>query len=138
MIENSGRLTVCFDDPFWVGIFERIEDGRLSACKVIFGAEPKDCEVWELVLHHYYELEFSPTVKTEQKQIADNPKRRRRNAKKQLQNTYVGTKAQQALAAQREERKIERKKISREQREADMQRRLDIRRQKRKEKHKGH
>lgn len=138
MIENGGRLTVCFDDPFWVGVFERVEDGMLSACKVIFGAEPKDCEVWELVLHHYYELKFSPAVKTEQKQIADNPKRRRRNAKKQLQNTYVGTKAQQALAAQREERKSERKKVSREQREADIQRRFDLRRQKRKEKHKGH
>ena len=29
-----GRLTVFFEDPFWVGVFERIENGRLSAAKV--------------------------------------------------------------------------------------------------------
>lgn len=35
-------LTVYFEDPFWVGVFERIDDGKLSVCKVTFGAEPKD------------------------------------------------------------------------------------------------
>ena len=37
-----GKLTVYFEEPFWVGIFERIEDGKLSVAKVTFGAEPKD------------------------------------------------------------------------------------------------
>ena len=32
------RLVVYFEDPFWVGIFERTEDGKLSAAKVTFGA----------------------------------------------------------------------------------------------------
>ena len=22
------KLTVCFDDPFWVGVFERMDDGK--------------------------------------------------------------------------------------------------------------
>lgn len=35
----QGRLTVYFEDPFWVGVFERIENGKLSAAKVTFGAE---------------------------------------------------------------------------------------------------
>ena len=52
----KASLTVFFEDPFWVGVFERIEDGKLSVCKVTFGAEPKDYEVWDYVLHHYYEL----------------------------------------------------------------------------------
>ena len=26
----EARLTVYFDDPFWVGVFERIEDSKLS------------------------------------------------------------------------------------------------------------
>ena len=38
----QGRLTVYFEDPFWIGVFERIENGKLSAAKVTFGAEPKD------------------------------------------------------------------------------------------------
>ncbi len=36
------KLTVYFDEPFWVGVFERYEDGKLSAAKVTFGAESKD------------------------------------------------------------------------------------------------
>ena len=32
-----GRLTVFFEDPFWVGVFERIENCMLSAAKVTFG-----------------------------------------------------------------------------------------------------
>ena len=43
-------LTVYFENPFWVGVFERIEGGKLSVCKVTFGAEPKDYEVWSFVL----------------------------------------------------------------------------------------
>lgn len=119
MNETIGTLIVYFEDPFWVGVFERIEEGNLSVCKVTFGAEPKDYEVWEFVLRHYYELKFSPALKTEIKQTADNPKRRQRNVKKQLRNVGIGTKSQQALAAQQEEMKSERKQISKEQREAE-------------------
>ena len=39
-----GKLTVYFEEPFWVGIFEHIEDGKLSVAKVTFGVEPKDYE----------------------------------------------------------------------------------------------
>ena len=94
MNEIIGALTVYFDSPFWVGVFERVEDGKLSVCKVTFGAEPKDYEVWEFVLRHYQDLKFSPTVKAELKQSADNPKRRQRNIKKQLQTVGIGTKSQ--------------------------------------------
>lgn len=138
MNETIRTLIVYFEDPFWVGVFERIEEGNLSVCKVTFGAEPKDYEVWEFVLRHYYELKFSPALKTEIKQTADNPKRRQRNVKKQLRNVGIGTKSQQAPAAQQEEMKTERKQISKEQREAEKQRQFELKQQKRKEKHRGH
>ena len=131
------KLTVYFDDPFWVGVFERIEDGKLSVCKVTFGAEPKDYEVWEFVLRHYSELKFSPAVETGVRQTADNPKRRQRNAKKQLERTGVGTKSQQALQMQLEQNKQERKIKSREQKQAEAERQFALRQQKKKEKHKG-
>ena len=134
----NAALTVFFDDPFWVGVFERIEDGKLSVCKVTFGAEPKDYEVWEYVLQHYHKLEFSPAVETGIRQAADNPKRRQRNARKQLADTGIGTKAQQALQKQREEMKTERKEQSREEREAEKQRQFELRQQKKKERHRGH
>ena len=50
MDKVSGRLTVFFEAPFWVGVFECISDGKLSVCKVTFGAEPKDYEVCDFVL----------------------------------------------------------------------------------------
>ncbi len=138
MDETSGKLTVYFEEPFWVGVFERISDGKLSVCKVTFGAEPKDYEVWGFILKHYSNLKFSPAVETEVKQTADNPKRRQRNVRKQLQSSGVGTKSQQALQMQRELMKNERRQISKEQREAEKQRQFELKQQKRKEKHRGH
>lgn len=41
------KLTVYFAEPFWVGVFERICDGKLSVAKVTFGAEPKDYDIQE-------------------------------------------------------------------------------------------
>ena len=48
----SGRLTIFFEEPFWIGVFERISDGKLSVCKVTFGAEPKGYEIPELARNH--------------------------------------------------------------------------------------
>ena len=131
-------LTVFFEDPFWVGVFERIDDGKLSVCKVTFGAEPKDYDVWEFILQNYDKLVFSPAVETETKQTADNPKRRLRNARKQTERSGIGTKSQQALQLQREELKTERRQISREQRDAEAQRRFEMKQLKKKEKRRGH
>ena len=135
---GSGSLTVFFEDPFWVGVFERMIDGKLSACKVTFGTEPKDCEVWELVLKHYYELSFSPAVENEVRQTPDNPKRRQRNAGKLMERSGVSTKSQEALQKQLEALKTERRRISREEREAEEQRRFALKQEKRREKQKGH
>ena len=38
---TTGSLTVLFEDPFWIGLFEMIDQQGLRACKVTFGAEPK-------------------------------------------------------------------------------------------------
>ena len=131
-------LTVYFDEPFWVGVFERTEDGRLSVCKVTFGAEPKDYEVWAFVLEHYHQLTFSPAVEAETRQAADNPKRRQRNAGKQMARSGIGTKSQQALQMQLEQTKQERKVKSREQKLAEIERQFALKQQKKREKHKGH
>ena len=137
MDKVSGKLTIFFEEPFWVGVFERVSDGKLSVCKVTFGAEPKDYEVYEFVLKNYYQLQFSPAVATGVKEASRNPKRVQREVRKQVQNTGIGTKSQQALKLQQEQLKIERKIVSREQREAEKQRQFELKQQKRKEKHRG-
>jgi len=132
------KLTVFFDEPFWVGIFEHIEDAKLFVAKVTFGAEPKDCEVYDFIINHYYDLQFSPAVAAVIKETKKNPKRVQRDVKKQLQNTGIGTKSQQALKLQREQYKTERKIKSREQKQTEAERRFVLKQQKRKDKHRGH
>ncbi|MGI6041248.1 MAG: YjdF family protein [Candidatus Alectryocaccobium sp.] len=137
MGESIGKLTVYFDDPFWVGVFERIEDEKLSVCKVTFGAEPKDYEVLEFILKNYGQLKFSPSVDVKVRKEAKNPKRIQREARKEIAQSGIGTKSQQALQQQREENKLIRKSISKQKKEAEKQRQYDLKQQKRKEKHKG-
>ena len=138
MDKASGKLTVYFEEPFWVGVFERIEDGKLSVAKVTFGAEPKDYEVQEYIQKYYFSLKFSPAVDTVVKDIKRNPKRMQREAKKQMQETGIGTKSQQALKLQQEQNKQERKVRSREKKEADELRMFELKQQKKREKHRGH
>ena len=134
----ESKLTIYFEEPFWVGVFEELDGDKLSVCRMVFGAEPTDAEIYDFILKHYYHLRFSAPVKAEFKQKADNPKRRQRNARKQLENTGIGTKSHQALQKQYEENKAERKIKTREQREAEKQRQFELKQQKRKEKHRGH
>ena len=137
MGEVKTRLTVYFEEPFWVGIFERYESGKLSVAKVTFGAEPKDCDVYEFILNHYYSLQFSPAVAAVVKETKKNPKKMQRDIRETLRNTGVGTKSQQALKLQQEQNKQERKLKSREQKAAEEKRMFELKQQKKKEKHRG-
>ena len=138
MNKVSGKLTVYFEEPFWVGVFERIEDGKLSVAKVTFGAEPKDYEVQEYIQKYYFSLKFSPVVETIVKDIKRNPKWMQREARKQTIEIGIGTKSQQALKLQQEQNKQERKERSRKKKEAEEQRMFELKQQKKREKHKGH
>lgn len=136
MCKVIGSLTVYFDDPFWVGVFEIYQSGRLTAAKVTFGAEPKDSEVYEFVLQNYFRLKFSPPVETLLKEKKTNPKRLQREARK-IPAKYVGTKSQQALKLQQEQNKSVRKLAARERKAEKKQRDFELKQKKRREKHKG-
>lgn len=131
------KLTVFFEEPFWVGYFERIENGSLSVAKVTFGAEPKDYEIYDFILKNYYNLQFSPAVSTVVKERKINPKRMQRDIKKQLLNTGIGTKSQQALKLQQEQFKLMHKQKSKEQKYAESKRKFELKQQKKKNKHRG-
>lgn len=134
----KAKLTVLFDPPFWVGVFERESGGRYEACRVVFGAEPRDFEVYAYILDHYDRLDFSPALQTEtgvERELS--PKRAQRLARRQTQLAGIGTKAQQALQLQREQNTTQRRTLSREAREAEEARRFRLRQEKRKKKHKG-
>lgn len=109
-----------FENPFWIGLYERIDGDKYEVCKITFGAEPKDYEVYDFLLKNWHKLKFSPPVKTDKvEEHKINPKRMQREINSQLENKGIGTKAQQALKLQHEQTKIERKTKSREQKEAE-------------------
>ncbi len=133
------KLTVFYEDPFWVGVFERLDEGLLETSRVVFGSEPKDYEVYAFVLEHYYSLKFSRPVKVEvQSDRRINPKRLQRKVKKETSESGIGTKAQQAMKLEHEARKQEQKTTSRQKREEFVQLKFERRQEKRKEKKKGH
>ena len=138
MDKVSLTFRVFFEDPFWVGVFERIENGRLSAAKVTFGAEPKEPELLIYLLRHYYRLPFSPAVETAVKPAHHNPKRAQREAGRQTAQVGIGTKSQQALQLQQEQNKQVRKRRSRARKQADAERLYALKQQQKREKHKGH
>jgi len=135
----SSKLTVYFENPFWVGVFERHADGNLQVCKVVFGAEPKDGELYEFILTKWNNLVFSDAITDSSFRLKPvNPKRIQRLVKKEVANSGIGTKAQQALKLQYEKGKSERKIIAQLESDQSMERKYMLHRQKHKEKLKGH
>ena len=135
---QKSRLTVYYDGALWIGVYERISDGQLEACKITFGAEPKDYEIYQFLLENWKNLRFSPPVDVEKKTEGKiNPKRMQRMIKKQLESNGTGTKSQQAIKLQKEENKVIHKEKSRRQKEEEKQRQFELKQQKRKEKHRG-
>ena len=137
-IRVSSTLTIYHDGQFWVGMFERVEGGRLSACRVVFGAEPSHEEIQRLVCKRWCDLRFTESaISAEVPQAASNPKRRQREAARELKQKGPSTKAQQALSEEREALAQERKADARERREQIKQQRFELRQEKRKQKHRG-
>ena len=130
-------LTVYFEAPFWVGVVQRHCRGKLTAAKTTFGAEPSDQEVWQWVLGRWHTLRFSPAVKAPIPWRPASPKRAQRQAAQTLAQHGVGTKAQQALAAQRGQNKEKRQKEQKQRRQALAEQKFLRRRQKHLEKHRG-
>jgi signal transduction histidine kinase len=137
-MDVQAKLTVFFEEPFWVGIFERQYGNFLEAAKFTFGAEPKDYDVYDVILKNWHRLDFSPPVtEAAMTEHRPNPKRVQREIRAQLSQKGVGTKAQQALKQQHEQLVSQRKTESRLKCEETMRIKFEQRQQKKKEKHKG-
>lgn len=136
----SFNLTVFFEDPFWVGLFSIVEGDSACYCRVVFGGEPSDIEIYQYLHNNYRNLHFSDAlpVVIEEPRIK-NPKRRQREANRKLQQTPGEKKSytviKQTLQSQQKEiHKTDSKKKAIEHEEYV----LKLKQIKRKEKHKGH
>jgi hypothetical protein len=137
--EKMNKLTVFYENPFWVGIFEREEGRKYQTSRIVFGPEPRDVEIYEFVLKNYSKLKFSRPVKSEGiKEKKINPKRLQRQVMKEQKKQGISTKAQDAMRLEREENKKERKHKSKEQRELEKKQRFEQKQAKKKDKKRGH
>lgn len=134
----EGKLTVYFEDPFWVGVFEREDETGYRVCRVVFGPEPTDSELLAYIQQEYPSLDFSEPLKSRMEIVKKkNFKRVQREVRREMEEG-VETKAQRAMQAALEMNKREREVISRERREEEKELKFKLRREKRKEKHRGH
>ena len=80
-ISVSSTLTVYHDGQFWVGLAEHVEDGGYGAARIVFGTEPSDEEILQLVVGKWEKLAFFGDDPTEANKPAKNPKRRASSSK---------------------------------------------------------
>lgn len=137
-ISVSSTLTVYHDGQFWVGLAEHVEDDRYGVVRIIFGAEPSDEEILQFVSSKWEKLAFSDGEPAGKHEPAKNPKRRLREASKTLKQPAMSTKAQLALAEQREALKRESAHARSRRRAEEAEARFEQRKLKRKQRHRGH
>jgi len=112
------KFTVFFEDPFWIGILEIIDNEKYKIGKVIFGSEPSAAEIYEFTKNDYSKIKLNEIKIEDQEEITKqiNPKRMIKLAKKQQEKIGIGTKSQLALKVIQENIKNEKKKVNKEKR----------------------
>ena len=135
----SLTFTVFFEDRFWVGLFTLTSDNTEKYAWLVFEKEPSNTELYEYVLHNFYQLQFTDYYRIEGgSTTVKNPKRRQREISKELKNSYGSKKSYEAiklsLQQANKKKKKEKKKVEKEERAKHI---FHIKQIKNKAKHKG-
>lgn len=134
------QLTIFFDPPFWVGVLEEERAGILYAARQVFGAEPGDQQVYDLILHGLSVLRaqmIAGVAAAELPTRRANPKRLQREIRREMEREGVSRKAYEAVRLQLEQNKQTRQQITRAQRDADREHKRVVQREKARQKHRG-
>ncbi|MCT4660363.1 MAG: YjdF family protein [Tissierellales bacterium] len=136
---NELKLSIIFEKPFWIGLFEFENSNCYEVAKITFGAEPKDGEILDFICKNFYKLNFSSQSTNQiSKPKKINPKKQQRDIQKICRPKGIGTKAQEALKKQHEENKAIRKKNKKNAKDHHKQYIYDLKQKKKKQKKKGH
>lgn len=144
MVKSEGIISVVFEDPFWVALFERYSDDQYSVARAVIGtSEPTNSELMLFFDQLDYErLSFTTPVEDEHIQEKKlNFKRQQRQAKKVMEDygmKHVYTKAAAQLKLQFEQEKKIRKEKTKADKELAERQKFELRQLKKKKKHRGH
>ncbi|MBD9366906.1 YjdF family protein [Leuconostoc mesenteroides] len=137
---NFLSLTIIFDQPFYVGIFERRTGNTYEVSKINLGtSEPRDSSIYDLLIENWHNVHFNTVdiVNNEQIQKKVNPKRMQRLAKKALKSG-LSTKAQEAVKLAQTAKKLEKRKHKSLRNQEIKEQRYLLSQKKKSEKHRGH
>lgn len=136
------KAMIFFEKHFWVGTFERTDKEGYAVARHIFGAEPSDPEIHEFVLNHYVDLKFGEAREINVHIQRMNPKRVQREVRREMANlkeaARPSTIAQDYMREEIEKKKKEKKGISSVEKQARKEELFALKKEKRKEKHRGH
>ncbi len=143
------RVTVYFDGQFWVGVVEDLDRDPPVVARHVFGEEPHDAELLRFVNGQMFSLLADAALAAqtisldEQRAHSASPrprsaKRRAREAAEAVREHGVSTHAQLALQQQYEARKMERRVQTREEQDAELQRKRTLKREKARARRRGH
>ena len=140
---NSIMVTVSLEGSLWVALFERTDSEGKAVARHVFGKEPTDPELYEFILAHFRELEFSLPHDFRLIIKRKNPQRMQREVRREMEKAKKTGKpkesiAQEVLRKELEEKKQIRKARTKTEKEAEAEKKFIQRQEKRKEKHRGH
>ena len=133
------KLTILFDDPFWIGLYEREDDAGYAVCRIVFGGGAPGPGGLRLSPGALADAAIQPARPgADRPDAPKSPKRRQREARRMTQAGGIGTKAQQALKLQQEQGKQARLTIPVSSGRQKRSGKFQLRQMRRKEKRRGH
>jgi len=127
---------IYFDGQFWIGLVERLDDGRYSAARHIFGPEPTNAQLLIWAADGFAALRFSAGKNVGELVPPEvtNPKRLKRLAARQSRRTET-SRAEDAIKTDLALRKASRQQAAASQ--LAQEDRFRLRRQKAKDRQRG-
>ena len=134
-----GLCTILFDPPFWIAIFETTDEDGYRAARYVFGGEPNEAELHAFALTCFKDIHFSAPVAPADKPLVEkNFKRRQRETRRLMEGQPPLKQAWAAMQASLESHRLEKRVLTRLEKEAAGSEKFRARQRKKKEKLRGH
>ncbi|MFT4071801.1 MAG: DUF2992 family protein [Dysgonamonadaceae bacterium] len=136
-------LTITFDPPFWIVLFEKTEKEKYSVAREVIGtSEPTNAELMlffdRLNFNKIHYTEPIEEEKVQKSKISFKKMQKKvKLATEQTNYKHTYSKAHEELKKQQELKKQERKSASKEEKEEEKERKFELKQEKKKQKLRG-
>lgn len=143
LIKSKHTTTITFDPPFWIALFERMDNGMYAVAREVIGtSEPTNAELLLFLdkldfkaIRYSAPTEDATAIKSKISFKKMQKKVQRATEQSNYKHTY--SKAHEELKKQQEKMKLDKKSASKAEREEEKERKYELKQQKKKQKLKG-